>query len=180
MEKEIRNNEKPVILKKYFHQCSQLYDALEMTSKTFSNQLGLILSELIAVLILTFYRALANFIGNYEFTFPYIIITIGQILCLIFLIFYLLYFILISQHIIDEIQKLIRALQDLPLYENQIALIGEKEYSANYARDLIVKKLESFNGFDVGGLMKLNKGLLPGIAANFVTYLIVLIQFKNS
>ena len=46
------------------------------------------------------------------------------------------------------------------------------------SRNLIVKKLESFDGFDAGGFAKLNKGLLPTIATNFITYLIILIQTK--
>ena len=47
-----------------------------------------------------------------------------------------------------------------------------------YVRDMLVKKLEVFEGLDAGGFMKLNKSLLAGITANFTTYLIVLVQFK--
>ena len=41
-------------------------------------------------------------------------------------------------------------------------------------------KFQSFKGYDAAGFFKLGKPLLVGIFANFITYLIVLIQFNSS
>ena len=92
----------------------------------------------------------------------------------------MIYSIFISQYIVDDVQNLVEVLQRLPIQDNQMACIDNELHPAMYVRELLVKKLESFNGFDAGGLFKLNKSILSGITANFITYVIVLIQFKTS
>ena len=64
--------------------------------------------------------------------------------------------------------------------ENQTVYVHKKKYMATYIRNLIVEKLVAFDGFEVGGFFTLKKKLFTSISANFVTYLIVLVQFKLS
>ena len=169
-----------LILKKYFHECSKLYCGLKMTSQIFSQQLGVILCFCLGALIFIFYRFLAFFIGNYHFSFSLTIFVIGFGGISLFMIYFLLFDIIVSQYVIDEVKYLTVVLESLPVQENQMVFINNENYPAMYVRNLMVKKLESFVGFDAGGFVTLNKGLISGITANFITYLIVLIQFKTS
>ena len=45
-------------------------------------------------------------------------------------------------------------------------------------KDQIIEKINSFQGFNACGFFTLGKPLLTSIIANFITYMIVLIQFK--
>ena len=58
--------------------------------------------------------------------------------------------------------------------------VSGKVQSIQFTRDLMAHELGCFIGFDAGGFMILNKNLLSGITSNFITYLIVLVQFKTS
>ena len=49
---------------------------------------------------------------------------------------------------------------------------------AFFMKDRIMDKMNCFNGFDGKGYFILNKPLLTGILANFITYIIILIQFN--
>ena len=92
----------------------------------------------------------------------------------------MIYAIFISQYVVDDVQNLVEVLQRLPIQDNHMACIDNEIHPAMYVRELLAKKLESFNGFDAGGFCKLNKSILSSITANFITYVIVLIQFKTS
>ncbi len=49
-----------------------------------------------------------------------------------------------------------------------------------HAMAMIIHRLDSFDGFDASGYFKVDKSLLTSVLANFVTYFIILIQFKAS
>ena len=168
------------ILKIHLHECSQFYDGLKMTSQLFSQQLGIYSALFLGNLIIFVYRFLAFFLGNYEFNISLSFVTIGFGAIILLIIYYMMFAILVSQYVVDDVQNLVEVLQHLPIKDNQMACIDNELHSAIYVRELLTKKLESFNGFDAGGLFKLNKSILSGITANFITYVIVLIQFKTS
>ena len=44
--------------------------------------------------------------------------------------------------------------------------------------ETVMEDLKEFDGFDGKGYFILNKPLLTGILANFITYIIILIQFN--
>ena len=46
--------------------------------------------------------------------------------------------------------------------------------------DRVCSLLNEFQGFDAKGYFTLNHSLLTAMAANFTTYLVILIQFKGS
>ena len=159
---------------------------------------GIFTSFFPASLILIFYRFLAFFIGQYHLDTPSMIIfTICFGGSAFIMVSELLLCTMLSQKLLDEIKLLVDMLQEIPikvrfiislvpkrpifptyLQDNYISFIEGEEHTAMYVRDMLVKKLEVFEGLDAGGFMKLNKSLLAGITANFTTYLIVLVQFK--
>ena len=168
------------VLSEDLNECLKLHKSLLGASKTFSPQLGIGLNLNVINLIFIFYRVLAFFIGDYEHTLSMILIQLGFGSVGLELIAFALYFNMTSQHVIDEVKKLINVLEQLPIQVCHQACLENNHHPGLYAREYVTKKLESFNGFAAGNFVKLNRDLLSGIAAIFVTYVIVLIQFKLS
>ena len=83
----------------------------------------------------------------------------------------LLYYIILgSQKVVDENEVLMDKIENARIIEkwsNDCATL-------NYG----LKRLQAFQGFSGGDYFYLNKPLITGIAANFVTYFIVLVQFR--
>ena len=46
--------------------------------------------------------------------------------------------------------------------------------------EAVVTLLDEFRGFDAKGYFTLNHSLLTGMTASFVTYMVILVQFKQS
>ena len=64
------------------------------------------------------------------------------------------------------------------LDDDRIVFISGKSMRAIHGKKIILLEIEDFKGFDCNGFFILGKPLLTSILANFVTYLIILIQFK--
>ena len=84
------------------------------------------------------------------------------------LLLYLL--VLGSQKIVDENEVL--------LDEIETTRVLEKWPMDCPALHYLLKRLQAFQGFSANDYFYLNKPLLTGIVANFVTYFIILVQFK--
>ena len=63
---------------------------------------------------------------------------------------------------------------------NGVIEIDGRFQSEAYARGYLINKLSEFQGFDANGYVTLGKPLLTSIFASFITYLIILVQFKIS
>ena len=66
------------------------------------------------------------------------------------------------------------------IISDDLVEINEKYYPEAYARNRLIGMLDEFQGFDVYGYATLGKPLITSMFANFITYLIILIQFKIS
>ena len=55
-----------------------------------------------------------------------------------------------------------------------------KSQSSKGQTDSISSQLEKFKGFSANGYFTVNHSLLTGMTANFVTYMVILIQFQQS
>ena len=76
-----------------------------------------------------------------------------------------------SQNIVEEHEKLLEAIESNHAYLNKMEEPIMKK---------MVKRLEKFTGFTALNYFTVNKSLLTSILANFLTYLIVLMQFGMS
>jgi len=63
---------------------------------------------------------------------------------------------------------------------HQVCIIDGKVTNIEHAKNRIISGLDAFQGFHGDGYFILGKELLTSIVANFVTYLIILVQFKVS
>ena len=84
-----------------------------------------------------------------------------------------------SEEIKQIISKLKDTLGDLVVSDGTIQMDG-RFHSESYARGHLINKLAEFQGFDAYGYATLGKPLLTSVFSNFITYLIILIQFKIS
>ena len=84
-----------------------------------------------------------------------------------------------SEEIKESLSNLKDTLGDLEV-SNGIIEINGRVNSEAYARGHLINKLAEFQGFDAFGYATLGKPLLTSVFANFITYLIILIQFKIS
>jgi hypothetical protein len=83
----------------------------------------------------------------------------------------------------EEIKQIISNLKDTLgdlVVSNGIIQMDGRFHSEAYARGHLINKLAEFQGFDAYGYATLGKPLLTSVFANFITYLIILIQFKIS
>ena len=77
---------------------------------------------------------------------------------------------------INDIQEILSNLE----VSNGIIQIYGKYHAEDYARTVIINKMEKFQGFEASGFVTLGKPLLSSMFGNFITYLIILMQFKIS
>ena len=86
---------------------------------------------------------------------------------------FLLYLLVLSSHKIVEQNEAL-------LEEIESTRVLEKWPMDCPALHYLMKRLQSFQGFSANDYFYLNKPLITGILANFVTYFIILVQFKLS
>ena len=84
-----------------------------------------------------------------------------------------------SEEIKQSVSKLKNTLGDLEISDGIIQIDG-RFHSEAYARGHLTNKLAEFQGLDANGYATLGKPLLTSVFATYITYLIILIQFKMS
>ena len=135
--------------------------------------LFLVLGTQLVGLIFVTYRGLSYALGSYIvtlwevklFSFSYLILLNTYIL----LTWYLCSF---SQTLLTKIEELKNAFSNIKFCKemNETEFVDEK--------NSIYFQLDGFQGFNAENYFTVNNSLMTGMTANFVTYLIVLIQFK--
>ena len=85
----------------------------------------------------------------------------------------------LSEQIKQNMANLQDTIANMPISEGAglVEMYGNY-HSEEYARTILVNKMSKFLGFDAGGFFTLGKPLLNSIFINFITYIIILIQFK--
>jgi hypothetical protein len=84
-----------------------------------------------------------------------------------------------SEDIKQDLRKLKEDMRNLSATDDFVEINGNFHLES-YARRNLIDTLSEFQGFDACGFATLGKPLLSSIFANFITYLIILIQFKIS
>ena len=84
-----------------------------------------------------------------------------------------------SEDIKQDLEKLKEDIRNISVIDDFVEINGNFHLES-YARQNLIDTLSEFQGFDACGFVTLGKPLLSSIFANFITYLIILIQFKIS
>ena len=86
-----------------------------------------------------------------------------------------------SQDIFESMQDLKSLVEAIDIDdEDKVVFVEGKQIRAIHVQKMIFSEIDRFKGFDGNEFFTLGKPLITSIMANFVTYLIILIQFKMS
>ena len=153
-----------------------------MAAETMTAPIFFTINIYLVAIICMFYSAISFFIdGQNKRNWPIQVLMCGFSSWGIVLSYIVVFMNLVSQEVLDKVRELRKALENSFFGENEMISIDDQELqNAKERRNILVKNLEDFQGFDGYGYFHLSKSLLTAITANFVTYLIILIQFKVS
>ena len=85
-----------------------------------------------------------------------------------------------SENIKDGLQGIKHHIWSLHVSSENFGTIEGNILSEAHAQNRLISLLDEFKGFDANGYATLGKPLLSSIFANFITYVIILIQFRIS
>ena len=85
-----------------------------------------------------------------------------------------------SENIKEGLQGIKHHIWSLNVSSENFLTINENNLSEAQAQNRLISLLDEFKGFDANGYATLGKPLLSSIFANFITYVIILIQFRIS
>ena len=88
--------------------------------------------------------------------------------------------ILVSSNINRKVKSLNEELMKMDIQDNSFLMHDGKLKSANQARAHINLVLSDFQGFNGNGFFVLNRPFLSSLVSNFLTYIIILVQFRIS
>ena len=163
--------------------CVTLFDGVLMAKRMFSVPLFISVNGAMVNLILVFYASISYLMCNsYENRQLNSIIadcvgkiSFGVLLCIILYISNEA-----SQQLFNAMQAMKQAIIEMPNIDDDIIVLDGKEYFGNYARYVLLERINSFKGFTACDFYDLGRPMLSTITSNFNTYLIILIQFKLS
>ena len=138
-------------------------DGLKKANKVFSDTLVVLISLMLICVILASYATLSR-ATNTDYDIGRIIFILGYLICDVMII-------RILYDINSSCQKVMDSIGEL---KEELILNDYNSISKP------VEVLNTFEGFDCNGYFTLGRPLLTSITATFVTYIIILLQFKIS
>jgi hypothetical protein len=155
-------------LTKSLNNCISFVGLLKATSNLFSKQTGFMVLTLMFASICHIYRSISFFFGS-DFNdltdWTFFVLVLGYFGAGLVL----LYMLHILVNIAVQLELRLNCLID--------AVVCCKPLN-NESKEQALHFLKSFEGFSAMGFFHLKKSLLSSIAVNFLTYLIILMQFK--
>ena len=158
----------------------KLHDGIMLANKAMSRQIFTLMFTTLVSLILIDYRGISFFFGLADMSTSMILIMVGYLQLGIKMLLFIIFINLLSQKLQDKLVSLRQALVQINFHENQMVEIDGNWKNAKEGQLLLSDLFKEFQGFDGHGYFHLSKSLLTSTLANFVTYLIVLIQFRMS
>jgi hypothetical protein len=158
----------------YFEECRRYMTGINKAKDLFSSQLFYICFFTLVGVIVTVFRVFSFFMGGYEMSYLQITLTVGYA-CFGSNLGIVLYLIICMSHrLIDTTERLEDKVRDMGIQNRGQMVIDYWQQSQ------VIEKLKKFKGFSALDYFILEKPLLTSIYTNFITYLIVLIQFRVS
>ena len=163
-----------------FQECKRLQHGLHMFTETISPSIFWLFVMNLIMAVVEVYLLVAFFISQDEFSLAILLLMIGNGSFGGLFIFLAERYCNFSQIIKDSIDGIKNDILDLDINEDQVCIIDGNVRKLKHVKKRIVSGLDAFQGFHGNGYFTLGKELLTSIVANFVTYLIILVQFKVS
>ena len=158
--------------------CYNLLKVISIASEAMALQhFSLIIMSVIILIGVTF-SVVSYFIVNEDLTAQFFtFLTLGIGLVAICTTFFLISLVSFAQKIVDKVHELGNIIRRLPVKEENVVL-GKDIIQWRDFRGIILHDIDGFQGLDGYGYFCINKSLLTSIVANFMTYFIILIDFK--
>ena len=169
-----------LLLNQDLDDCYHLLQVISVASEAMSLQhFSLVIMSVIILIGVTF-SVVSYFIvnANEDLTAQFFaFLTLGIGLVAICTTFFLTSLVSFAQKIVDKVHELGNLLRRLPVNEENVVLDKDIIEWRDF-RDIILHDIDCFQGLDGYGYFCINKSLLTSIVANFMTYFIILIDFK--
>lgn len=159
---------------------NKLLVTIEMICKAISKTIFWLFTLVMVAIVFGTYITIAFFLNQDEFNLPVALNMLGLAGIVGFYLKLGHGYCNFSQDINDSIHGIKKALFDLDINPEQVLIMNDKSVRAKHLQKSIVSGLDEFRGFHGNNYFVLSKSLLTSISANFMTYLIILIQFKVS
>ena len=156
----------------------QFLKALRAVDDLFSDYIFWQLVSSLIGLILSSYRAVSFIFGKYEFNSVTCTFAIYFVFVWVAYVSFYLYFCHFSQLLASKIQDLKINIMDLSLDSNFWISKSMSELKFLHEKESIARHLEDFNGYNAKDYFTVNHSLITAMTSNFLTYFIILVQFK--
>ena len=158
----------------------KILTSIEMISKAISKIIFWLFTLILVAAIICTYLMVAFFLNQKEFTVPIILNIVGYGGIVSLYVRFAYGYCVFTQDIKDDIHGIKRAILDLDINPDDLLTSNGQTVRAKHLQKRIASGLDEFQGFHGNNYFVLGKPLLTSITANFITYLIILVQFKVS
>ena len=150
---------------------------LNKVNSTFNFSFFVMITFSVLILLSESYSAISTFFSQDDYRTIEIILSANMVFYALQITYTIIILCFQSQKIIDKIGILKEKLVEIPEDEHT-EFITEHGKSVRFSRNDALQFLEKFQGYDCLSYFHLGKSLFAQITATFVTYMIILIQFK--
>ena len=169
--------------KLHLEECEAMLTRLQMFTNAISNMIFWLCSFLLLLSIIEAYLTISYLLSPIEFNGATLLLMIGFGFFGVLFIYLTYSYCIFSQTIkdsADEIKDIISrsSIGDEDTYVLDGKILRSIQSEIKMQKKRIVMGLEQFQGYHGNGYFTLDKSLLTSVVANFITYLIILIQFK--
>ena len=169
--------------KLHLEECEALLTGLQMFTKAISSTIFWLFSFLLLVSIVEAYLTISFLLSSVEFNIATLLHMIGFGFFGVLFIYLTYSYCILSQSIKDSVDEIRDIILKSNIDEEEIYVLDGKilrsmQSEIKMQKKRIILGFEQFEGFHGNGYFTLGKSLLTSVVANFITYLIILIQFK--
>ena len=164
----------------YFTECKVLLKGMNMFVNAISKTSFWLFNIMLILSIIEAYLIVAFFLSQDVISLAIVLTMIGYGVFGMLFLFLVHQYCNFSQVIKDFAEDIGNTIMDIQTSTNDVSVIDGKSMKMKHVKKRIAKGFQEFQGFHGDGYYTLGKSLLTSIVANFVTYLIILIQFKVS
>ncbi len=169
--------------------CKRFQIALQKAADLFSQHIFSITATLLFGIICTTYRAISFFMGTrlVQTTWIFVCMVIGYLGCTAVMWIQIIYLGFTAEYVREAVIYLQQEVTILDLDHLEKAKVdkSEDQTQAHHINKLkalrkeIIFQLSLFDGFSAMGFYTMNKSILSSLFSHFVTYLIILLQFRT-
>ena len=153
-------------------------EALRNISNLFSYFLFWILVISLCGLIFATYRSISFILGNYSKDWQFLCMSITFCVLSLFFVKIIWYICSFSQLLATKIHELKYSIMDLNISMEDQLVHQIKETTIGNEKESVYVQLNDFKGFNAEDFFTVNNSLITGMTSHFVTFLIILIEFK--